>query len=47
MDMKFIVLDEFKEELGESKAISQSMEIDSTSCLYNLASHRLDTFICG
>ena len=45
MVMKFIVLDEFKEELDESKALVMNM--DSTSCSYNSASHKLDTFICG
>ena len=45
IDLEIMGLDECMNKLGESKAISQPMKTDSTSCSYNSASHRLDTFI--
>ena len=45
MDLEIMVLNECKNGLGESKAISQPMKMDSTSCSYNSASHGLDKII--
>ena len=38
-------LDECLSKFGESKEISQYLNMDSTSCSYNSVSHRLDTFL--
>ena len=40
------ITDEGMSRLGESTAISQSLKMDSTSCSYKSASHRLNKFLC-
>ena len=42
MVMKIIALDEFDEELDESKTTFLVMKMNSLSCSYNLASESLD-----
>ena len=44
-DLGIMGLGECMSKLGESKAISQPMKMDSTICSYNSASHRLNIFL--